>query len=72
MAVIHPLRAVRPDPARAAEVASVPYDVCSRAEAKALAEGVPHSFLHVVRPEIDLPDDVDVHDDGSTTRVRSG
>jgi len=62
MAQLHPFRALRPPPARAAEVASVPYDVVDTAEARALAQGRPHSFLHVVRPEIDLPDDVDVHD----------
>jgi uncharacterized protein (DUF1015 family) len=37
-------------------VASVPYDVVDTAEAKALAAGNPKSFLHVSRPEIDLPD----------------
>lgn len=43
----------------AAEVASVPYDVVDTAEAKALAAGNPKSFLHVSRPEIDLPDGTD-------------
>ena len=62
MARLHPFRALRPPPSRAAEVASVPYDVVDTAEARALAQGRPHSFLHVVRPEIDLPDGVDVHD----------
>ena len=33
------------------------------ASARALAEGNPHSFLHVSRPEIDLPDGTDVHGD---------
>ena len=51
---IHPFAAVRPNPADAALVASVPYDVVDTAEAKALAEGNPKSFLHVSRPEIDL------------------
>ncbi len=48
-------RAVRPEPANAPTVASVPYDVVNRAEAAALAEGNPDSFLHVIRPDIDLP-----------------
>jgi uncharacterized protein (DUF1015 family) len=59
---LHPFRALRPAPAVAAEVASPPYDVVSRAEAAALAKDKPLSFLHVVRSEIDLPDDVDAHD----------
>ena len=62
MAQLHPFRALRPPPERAREVASVPYDVVDTKEARALAAGRPWSFLHVVRPEIDLPDDVDVHD----------
>ncbi len=56
-------QAIRPRPERAAHVASVPYDVCSRDEAAELAKGNPDSFLHVVRPEIDLPADVDPYDD---------
>jgi uncharacterized protein (DUF1015 family) len=47
----------------AAQVASVPYDVVNTAEARDLADGVSHSFLHVVRSEIDLPEDTDPHDD---------
>ena len=55
MAVVRPFRALRPRPDLASQVASVPYDVVDRAEASALAAGNPISFLHVVRPEIDLP-----------------
>ena len=33
------------------------------AEARALAAGNPASFLHVSRPEIDLPDGTDEHAD---------
>lgn len=63
MATLHPFRAVRPLPQFAAEIASVPYDVISVSEARRLAEGKPHSFLHVIRPEIDLPIGIDEHDD---------
>ncbi len=59
---LNPFRAVRPDPALAARVASVPYDVVNRDEAAALALGNPFSFLHVGRSDIDMPDDVDPHD----------
>jgi uncharacterized protein (DUF1015 family) len=61
MASIHPFRALRPAPARAAAVSSVPYDVVSTEEARELAEGNPLSFLHVTRAEIDLPADTDPH-----------
>jgi len=63
MATLRPFRAVRPRPEFVEEIASVPYDVISTAEARELAEGNPRSFLHVARPEIDLPEDVDIHDD---------
>ncbi|MEN3329429.1 MAG: hypothetical protein V7638_4236, partial [Acidobacteriota bacterium] len=46
MAIIRPFRALRPQPERAQEVASVPYDVVNTEEARALAEGKPLSFLH--------------------------
>jgi uncharacterized protein (DUF1015 family) len=56
MAKIRPFPASRPAPSRAREVASVPYDVIDTKEARALAVGNPVSFLHVCRPEIDLPE----------------
>lgn len=56
---VKPFRAVRPPVAKAATVASVPYDVIDREEAVALAAGNPESFLHVVRPDIDLPPETD-------------
>jgi uncharacterized protein (DUF1015 family) len=59
MALIHPFRALRPVPARAAAVSSVPYDVVSTEEARELARNNPFSFLRVTRSEIDLPPDAD-------------
>lgn len=63
MATLHPFRALRPDPAKAEEVACVPYDVINTDEARTLATGRPLSFLHIIRPEIDLEEGVDEHDD---------
>lgn len=63
MAIIKPFRALRPKTELADKVAALPYDVMNVKEAKAMAEGNPYSFLHVSRPEIDLPDSVDVHDE---------
>ncbi len=63
MAELRSFRALRPRPDLASEVASVPYDVVDTAEARELAAGNPHSFLHVVRPEIDLSSETDIHDD---------
>ncbi len=65
---LHPFDALRPKPELAARVAAVPYDVVNRNEAAELARDNPYSFLHVGRSDIDLPKDVDPHDD----RVYSG
>ncbi len=59
MSLIKPLRGLRPASRYAADVAAPPYDVVDRAEASSLVEGRPWSFLHVSRPEIDLPDATD-------------
>lgn len=56
---IHPFQGLVPTPAKAAEVACVPYDVVNAAEAAALAKGRPHSLLRVDRAEIDLPPETD-------------
>ncbi len=63
MAVIRPFRALRPNSEQAKLVASVPYDVVNTDEARELAKGNPLSFLHVSRPEIDLPSGTDVYSD---------
>jgi uncharacterized protein (DUF1015 family) len=63
VAVIRPFSALRPPTERAKEVASVPYDVVNTEEARALAASNPLSFLHVSRPEIDLPAGTDIYSD---------
>ncbi|MGH9765301.1 MAG: DUF1015 family protein, partial [Blastocatellia bacterium] len=59
MSDLRAFRAVRPPAERAALTSAVPYDVVNTAEARELAAGNPLSFLHVSRPEIDLPDGTD-------------
>ena len=63
MAIIRPFNALRPAADHAAEVAAVPYDVVNTEEARALASGNPFSFLHVSRPEVDLPDGTPIYSD---------
>ncbi len=53
--LVVPFAALRPAPGRAPEVIAPPYDVLNTDEARALAEGRPWSFLHISKPEIDLP-----------------
>ncbi len=63
MAKIKPFKGVRPDPHKVREVTSPPYDVLNSQEARVMADGNPYSFLHVVKPEIDLPEGVNQYDD---------
>lgn len=56
MATIVPFKALRPQAQFARQVASKPYDVLNTKEAKEEARGNPYSFLHITKPEIDLPE----------------
>ena len=62
MKLIKPFRGLRPSRELAASVASHPYDVLNRSEAYELAKDNPHSFLHINKPEVDIDESVDVHD----------
>ena len=57
--MIRPFAGLRPAPERAAAVAAPPYDVLNTAEARIRAAGKPWSFLHISKPEIDLPEGTD-------------
>ena len=61
MATLKPFAALRPKPELAAQICELPYDVMSSEEARAMAEGKPLSFLHVSKPEIDLPAGTDMY-----------
>lgn len=61
MATIVPFNALRPQAQYAKQVASPPYDVLNSKEAKLEARGNPNSFLHIIKSEIDLPEDIDIH-----------
>lgn len=57
--LIKPFRALRPAAGQAAAVAAPPYDVLNTEEARQRARGRPSSFLHISKPEIDLPEGTD-------------
>ncbi|MCU7921641.1 MAG: DUF1015 family protein [Candidatus Thiodiazotropha sp. (ex Dulcina madagascariensis)] len=59
MPLIRAFPGLRPAEGRAADVAAPPYDVMNEAEAREMARGRPWSFLHISRPEIDLPEGTD-------------
>jgi uncharacterized protein (DUF1015 family) len=61
MATLKPFAALRPKPELAAQICELPYDVMSSDEARQMAAGNPLSFLHVSKPEIDLPSGTDIY-----------
>ena len=61
MATLKPFAALRPQPSLAAQICELPYDVMSSDEAREIAAGKPLSFLHVSKPEIDLPAGTDIY-----------
>ena len=59
MSLIRPFAALRPVPEHVADVIAPPYDVLNTQEARERAAGRPYSFLHISKPEIDLPEGTD-------------
>lgn len=59
MAVLKAFKGIRPVKEKVKEIASRPYDVLNSEEAREAVKGNPISFLHVVKPEIDLPKNTD-------------
>ncbi len=63
MAIIKPFKGYRPGKEFADKIASRPYDVLNSEEAREVVKTNDHSFLHVVKPEVDLPENIDLHSD---------
>jgi len=63
MVRVRPFGGLRPVPEKVNDVASPPYDVLNSQEAREKAKDNPLSFLHVVKPEIDLDPAIDLYDD---------
>lgn len=61
MAILRKFKAWRPKLGLEQQVASYPYDVLNSQEARELVRGNPYSFLHVVKPEVDLPEGTDLY-----------
>jgi uncharacterized protein (DUF1015 family) len=66
-----PFAALRPRADTAQAVIAPPYDVVDTEEARLLACDRPESFLHISRPEIDLPADTDPYSDQVYARGRT-
>ncbi len=67
---IRPFAAIRPRPEDVERVAAVAYDVVSTAEARALAKANEKSFLHISRPEVDMPLDADSSAEAAYAQAR--
>ncbi len=70
MARIEPFAGVRPVKKFADKVASPPYDVLNSIEARDLAKDNDYSFLHIVKPEIDLPENTNLYSDDVYEKAR--
>jgi len=62
MATFKPFKAVRPVPEKAQAIASLPYDVMDSDEARIEVKKNPLSYIHVEKPEVDLPEGIDLYD----------
>lgn len=71
MAEIFPFAGVRPLDELANAIIAPPYDVLSEDEARAIAGPNPKSFLHVTRPEVDLPEGSDSHSAAAHEQART-
>jgi uncharacterized protein (DUF1015 family) len=63
MAILKAFKGLRPPADLAKQVASRPYDVLNSNEAREEAKGNDLSLLHIIKPEIDLSPEIDVHDE---------
>ena len=63
MTLIRAFTGLRPVSDRAEDVAAPPYDVLNSAEARERVKGRQWSFLHISKPEIDLPEGTDPYTD---------
>ncbi|MBP8958812.1 MAG: DUF1015 domain-containing protein [Bacteroidales bacterium] len=61
MAEVKPFRGLRPPASIVKELSCLPYDVMSTPEAREMAKGNEYSLLHITRPEIDFPDNINPH-----------
>jgi len=61
MATLKPFKGLRPPAEIVKKLASRPYDVLNSSEARDEAEGNEYSLLHIIKPEIDLPEGTDLY-----------
>jgi uncharacterized protein (DUF1015 family) len=75
MAILKPFKGIRPKQDLVKNIACRPYDVLNEQEARIETKGDPNSFYHVIKPEIDFPDDHDhyapeIYENGKNSMMR--
>lgn len=70
MARIEPFKGIRPPKELADKVASPPYDVLNSQEAKVITAENNYSFLRIIKPEVDLPDGINLYSDEVYAKAR--
>lgn len=63
MAVLKAFKGYRPPENIVKDLASRPYDVLNSSEARKEASGNPYTLLHIIKPEIDLDENVNLYDE---------
>ncbi|PLX10359.1 MAG: DUF1015 domain-containing protein, partial [Marinilabiliales bacterium] len=71
MAILKAFKGLRPPKDIVKDLASRPYDVLNSKEARVEADGNPHSLLHIIKPEIDLPEDVNLYSQEVYNKAKS-
>ncbi len=70
MANVKPFKGLRANPDLVGKIAAPPYDVLDSDEARDVVHGNEYSFLHIGKPEVDLPKDVDLYDERVYQKAR--
>jgi uncharacterized protein (DUF1015 family) len=71
MATLKAFKGLRPPQTIVKDLASRPYDVLNSAEARLEAEGNPYSLLHIIKPEIDLPEGTKLYSEEVYNKAKS-
>jgi uncharacterized protein (DUF1015 family) len=71
MAILKAFKGLRPPQKIVKDLASRPYDVLNSAEARVEAEGNEYSLLHIIKPEIDLEEGVNLYSQEVYNKAKS-
>ncbi len=70
MAILKAFKGYRPPQNIVKELASRPYDVLNSSEARKEVVGNEYSLLHIIKPEVDLPENIDLHSEAVYNKAK--